>query len=39
MLGLLREGDGLACRILADHEVDFAKLRVELADSIQNEAA
>jgi len=39
MLGLLREGDGLACRILADHEVDFAKLRADLADSIRNEAA
>jgi ATP-dependent Clp protease ATP-binding subunit ClpA len=39
MLGLLREGEGLACRILADHEVDFAKLRVELTDSIKNEAA
>jgi ATP-dependent Clp protease ATP-binding subunit ClpA len=39
MLGLLREGDGLACRILADHEVDFAKLRAELADSVKNEAA
>ena len=39
MLGLLREGDGLACRVLADHEVDFAKLRDELAGSITNEAA
>jgi len=39
MLGLLREGDGLACRILADHEVDFVKLRADLADSIRNEAA
>jgi ATP-dependent Clp protease ATP-binding subunit ClpA len=39
MLGLLREGDGLACRILADHRVDFAKLRDELADSVKNEAA
>jgi len=39
MLGLLREGDGLACRILADHDVDFAKLRADLTDSIQNEAA
>jgi len=39
MLGLLREGEGLACRILADHEVDFAKLRDELAGSITNEAA
>jgi ATP-dependent Clp protease ATP-binding subunit ClpA len=39
MLGLLREGDGLACRILADHEVDFAKLRDDLTDSIKNEAA
>src|SRR4051812_48114827 len=27
MLGLLREGEGLACRILADHRVDFTKLR------------
>src|SRR4051794_31836926 len=39
MLGLLREGEGLACRILADHEVDFAKLRIDLTDSIRNEAA
>jgi len=39
MLGLLREGEGLACRVLADHDVDFAKLRRELADSIGNEAA
>jgi ATP-dependent Clp protease ATP-binding subunit ClpA len=39
MLGLLREGDGLACRVLADHEVDFAKLRDDLADSLRNEAA
>ncbi|WP_425394401.1 Clp protease N-terminal domain-containing protein [Actinoplanes subtropicus] len=39
MLGLLREGEGLACRILADHEVDFAKLRADLADSVRHEAA
>jgi ATP-dependent Clp protease ATP-binding subunit ClpA len=39
MLGLLREGDGLACRILADHGVDFAKLRDDLAHSVGNEAA
>ena len=39
MLGLLREGEGLACRILADHEVDFAQLRLELTGSIRDEAA
>jgi ATP-dependent Clp protease ATP-binding subunit ClpA len=39
MLGLVREGEGLACRVLADHAVDFKRLRDELADSIQNEAA
>jgi len=39
MLGLLREGEGLACRILADHKVDFTRLRDELADSLRNEAA
>ena len=39
MLGLLREGEGLACRILADHDVDFAQLRAGLTDSIRDEAA
>jgi ATP-dependent Clp protease ATP-binding subunit ClpA len=39
MLGLLREGEGLACQILADHEVDFEKLRAGLADSVKKEAA
>ena len=39
MLGLLREGEGLAGRILADHDVDFRRLRDELADSIRSEAA
>ena len=39
MLGLLREGDGLACRVLAEHEVDFARLREGLAGSLSNEAA
>ncbi|MFI5892724.1 Clp protease N-terminal domain-containing protein [Actinoplanes sp. NPDC051513] len=39
MLGLLREGEGLAARILADHEVDFRKLRTDLEDSLKNAAA
>jgi len=39
MLGLLREGEGLACRVLADHDVDFAQLRAGLTDSIRHEAA
>jgi ATP-dependent Clp protease ATP-binding subunit ClpA len=39
MLGLLREGDGLAARILADHHVDFAVLRSELEKSLKETAA
>lgn len=39
MLGLLREGEGLAARILADHDVDFGQLRAGLEDSLKNPAA
>ncbi|WP_433365977.1 Clp protease N-terminal domain-containing protein [Actinoplanes sp. CA-142083] len=39
MLGLLREGQGLAARVLADHDVDFRKLRADLENSLKNEAA
>jgi hypothetical protein len=39
MLGLLREGEGLAARILADHDVDFRKLRADLENALKNEAA
>jgi len=39
MLGLLREGDGLAARVLADHDVDFRQLRTALEDSLKNAAA
>ncbi|MFF5294653.1 Clp protease N-terminal domain-containing protein [Paractinoplanes globisporus] len=39
MLGILREGEGLACRVLTDHDVDFGKLREDLADSVDKTAA
>jgi ATP-dependent Clp protease ATP-binding subunit ClpA len=39
MLGVLREGEGLAGKILADHQVDFAKLREDLTDSVSSAAA
>jgi ATP-dependent Clp protease ATP-binding subunit ClpA len=39
MLGMLREGEGLAARILADHDVDFRTLRAGLEDSLKNAAA
>jgi ATP-dependent Clp protease ATP-binding subunit ClpA len=39
LLGVLREGDGMAARILADHEVDIEKLRVDLENSLKNAAA
>ena len=39
MLGILREGDGLAARILADKHVDVAKLRADLARSLNDKAA
>ncbi|MGK5677919.1 Clp protease N-terminal domain-containing protein [Actinoplanes sp. URMC 104] len=35
MLGLLREGRGLAALILADHGVDFDRLRADLERSVQ----
>ncbi len=35
MLGVIREGQGLAMRILADRGVDFDQLRVELTRSVE----
>jgi ATP-dependent Clp protease ATP-binding subunit ClpA len=39
VLGILREGQGLAMRILADAEVDPAQLRAEVTHSLRNQAA
>lgn len=39
MLGLLREGNGLAARILADHKINFDTLRTELERSLKDQAA
>jgi ATP-dependent Clp protease ATP-binding subunit ClpA len=39
MLGLLREGQGLAARILADREVDFDALRERLTRSLNSYSA
>ena len=39
LLGMLREGDGLAARILADHGADFDALRGELERSLKDHAA
>ncbi len=39
MLGMLREGDGLAARILAERHVDFDLLRAGLARSLDEKAA
>jgi ATP-dependent Clp protease ATP-binding subunit ClpA len=39
MLGLLREGQGLAARILAEREVDFELLRADLTRSLGSAAA
>jgi len=39
MLGLLREGDGLAALILADRGVDFDELRADLTRSLGTAAA
>ncbi|MEU4240295.1 Clp protease N-terminal domain-containing protein [Actinoplanes sp. NPDC026619] len=39
MLGLLREGNGLAARILADHQINFTDLRTELERSLKDQAA
>ena len=39
MLGMLREGEGLAVRILADHDVDFDRLRADLAAALADAAA
>ncbi|GAA2653786.1 Clp protease N-terminal domain-containing protein [Paractinoplanes durhamensis] len=39
VLGMLREGKGLAARILADHQVDAAALRTDLEKSLKDQAA
>jgi ATP-dependent Clp protease ATP-binding subunit ClpA len=39
MLGLLREGHGLAAQILAEAGVDFDKLRADLTRSLTDKAA
>jgi hypothetical protein len=39
MLGLLREGHGLAAQILAEAGVDFDKLRADLTRSLADKAA
>ena len=39
MLGILREGDGLAVQILAEAGVDFDKLRTDLTRSLTEKAA
>nr|WP_307837883.1 Clp protease N-terminal domain-containing protein [Actinoplanes teichomyceticus] len=35
LLGMLREGQGLAMRILTDRGVDFTRMRDELARSLE----
>ena len=39
LLGLLREGEGLAAQILAEAGVDFAQLRGDVTRSLQDQAA
>jgi ATP-dependent Clp protease ATP-binding subunit ClpA len=39
LLGILREGDGLAALILADADIDFAKLRADLIRTLPDKAA
>jgi hypothetical protein len=39
MLGILREGDGLAAQILAERRVDFDLLRAGLTRSLDEKAA
>jgi ATP-dependent Clp protease ATP-binding subunit ClpA len=39
MLGILREGNGLAAQILAESDVDFAKLRADVTRSLRDRAA
>jgi len=39
MLGILREGEGLAAQILAEAGVDFDKLRADLTRSLSDKAA
>ncbi|MEU4419749.1 Clp protease N-terminal domain-containing protein [Actinoplanes sp. NPDC024001] len=38
MLGILREGQGLAAQILAEREVDFAAVREQLTRSLNSHA-
>ncbi|GAA0574358.1 Clp protease N-terminal domain-containing protein [Paractinoplanes ferrugineus] len=39
MLGLLREGEGLAARVLTEHRIKFDDLRTELERSLTDQAA
>ncbi|MEV0898606.1 hypothetical protein [Actinoplanes sp. NPDC049802] len=39
MLGLLREGQGLAMLILTERDVDFGRLRNALTDALRTPAA
>nr|WP_275410035.1 Clp protease N-terminal domain-containing protein [Actinoplanes capillaceus] len=39
MLGLLREGQGLAMRILTEFDVDFGELRSTLTEALKSPAA
>jgi ATP-dependent Clp protease ATP-binding subunit ClpA len=39
MLGLLREGQGLAAQILAEKQIDFDRLRADLRHSLNEKAA
>nr|WP_268240070.1 Clp protease N-terminal domain-containing protein [Actinoplanes campanulatus] len=39
MLGLLREGQGLAMRILTEFDVDFGELRSTLTGALKSPAA
>lgn len=39
MLGILREGDGLAAQLLAAAGVDFDQLRADLTDALHHQAA
>ena len=39
LLGILREGQGLAARILADAGTDFTRLRADLDRSLKDKAA
>ena len=39
LLGILREGNGLACQILAEANVDFDRLRAEATRALNDQAA